>query len=217
MKPSAARKNRSPHLAATGAKLAHPAESGAPSSSLLTRTSVRACTGIRANGERCRARASTGYDFCSFHRADLKDTLQAGRVRGGQQRRYEFATREEAVADQLSLRLDSRGGIQAGLDQLLRLAFTGEASPRYLGAVVRIYATALRNLERAELEDHTLGAYPVGLVANRRFQARARATRRMVRARNQQEYEAARDAFSKLIEQAMSDLPSESPEGLAGA
>jgi hypothetical protein len=144
---------------------------------LLTGTSRGLCAGIRANGERCRARASTGHDFCSFHRSDLQGAFHAGRVRGGLQRRIGLADLDEEAAARLSLGLDSRGGIQAGLENLLRLAFLGKISPRYIAAVTRIYATALRNIERtaADSEDHTFGAYSAGLVANHRLHAEVEA------------------------------------------
>jgi hypothetical protein len=147
---------------------------------LLTSRIQRTCAGIRANGERCRARASAGYEFCSFHRGDLAEALHAGRIRGGLQRRYDVTTREADEAARLSLGLDSRGGIQAGLDNLLRLVLSGKVSPKYIAAVARIYATALRNIERADTtaEDHTFSAYVAALAANQKLQAEVDAAAR---------------------------------------
>ncbi len=177
MEPSATPRRHSDHLPPTGTEQAQPAESETPCSSLLTSKTERLCAGIRANGERCRARASALHDFCSFHRGDLQETLRAGRVRGGQQRRYEITALEEQAASLLSLGLDSRGGIQAGLDNLLRQVFLGKVAPKYIAAVTRIYATALRNIERTEAgaEDHTFNAYTAGLAANHRLRAEVEA------------------------------------------
>jgi hypothetical protein len=147
---------------------------------LLTSTSQRLCAGIRANGERCRARASSGHDFCSFHRADLRGAFHAGRVRGGLQRPYELSALEDQAALRLSVGLDSRGGIQAGLDNLLRMIFSDRISPKHIPAVARIYALALRNIERTDTtaEDHTFSAYAAALAANQMLQAEVEAAAR---------------------------------------
>ena len=221
METSSARRHTRPHLAATGAKQAHPTESGAPSSSLLTSTSVRACAGIRPNGNRCRARASAGHDFCTFHRADLQEALRAGRVLGGRQRRYvPLNDLEQKFAVHLSLGLDSRGGIQAGLDNLLRLAFIGRVSPRYISALTRIYATALRNLEKTDrdTEDHTFGAYFAGLVANHRLQLDVELAAREEKAAAERAGRDAAEAIRKLIEECETGEPGvETPGSAASA
>jgi hypothetical protein len=138
---------------------------------LLTSTSARLCAGIRADGQRCRARATAGHDFCSFHRGDLQDTFQEGRVRGGSRRRYLVTSGEEEVAVRLCLGLDSRGGIQAGLETLLRLAFFDQIDPRCIPALTRIYATALRNIDQSERNTgaEPLADYTAGLALNHRF------------------------------------------------
>jgi hypothetical protein len=184
---------------------------------LLTGTSERLCAGIRANGERCRARASAGHDFCSFHRSDLQETFHAGRVRGGLQRRYEVTALEEQEASRLSLRLDSRGGIQAGLDNLLRLIFIGKVSPKYIAAVARIYATALRNIERTntDAEDHTFAAYRAGLAANQRLQAEVEIANLERKAAAERARHLVTEAIRMLVDESDGDQPSAETPGSA--
>ncbi len=215
METSTARHNPGPILAPTGTEQAPPAESESPCSPLLTSTSQRLCAGIRANGERCRARASTGHDFCSFHRADLQRAFHAGRVRGGLQRRYELNALEEQGALQLSLGLDSRGGIQAGLDNLLRMIFSERVSPRYIAAMARIYAIALRNIEKTDTnaEDHTLSAYAAVLAANQKLQAEVAAAHSAREASARHARNAVTEALRKFVDESAEEpLPAEAPD-----
>lgn len=203
-----------PTLAPTGAEQAQPAESATPCSPLLTSASPRLCAGIRANGERCRARASSGHDFCSFHRVDLREAFHAGRVRGGLQRRFELTGLDEQAASRLSLGLDSRGGIQAGLDTLLRLVFAGKVSPKYIAAVTRIYATALRNIEHTGTgaEDHTFAAYDAALAANHRLHAEVEAAALQRQAAAERARQALTEALRRLVDESYAhELPPPSP------
>ena len=219
MKPSAAprlhpnptrlSRGARPTLPRAGTEQAQPAESDLPCSPLLTSTSPRLCAGIRANGERCRARASATHDFCSFHRGDLQEAFHAGRVRGGLQRRFELTALDEQAASRLSLGLDSRGGIQAGLDNLLRLVFAGKVSPKYIAAVTRIYATALRNIEHtgAGTEDHTFAAYPAALAANHRLHAEVEAAALERQAAAERARQMLTEALRRLVDESAGHQP----------
>lgn len=146
---------------ATSTQQAATFESEAPCSSLLTGTAERLCAGIRVNGERCRARASGGYEFCSFHRADLQETVQNGRVQGGRHRQYELNALDAENAAAISVRLDSRGGVQGVIDYVLGEFLAGKLHPRGVHAAASLLNAALRNLDHTErtVEDHTLGQY----------------------------------------------------------
>jgi hypothetical protein len=181
---------------------------------LLTGKSKRLCSGIRANGERCRARASAAHDFCSFHRSDLQETFHAGRVRGGQQRRYELTSLEENAASLLSLGLDSRGGIQAGLDNLLRQVFLGKVAPKYIAALTRIYATALRNIERTDRDtgDHTFETYAAVLASHQELNAAADSAARAREAAAARASHDAAEAIRRLFEgSAAAQPPAQAP------
>ncbi len=161
--PREANGTTNPALASTSAskQQAASSESDDPSSSLLTSTNARFCSGIRKDGERCRVRASTGYDFCAFHRPDTREAFIAGRAEGGRAGRYRVRPLEEQIGEHLALRLDSRGGIQGSIDNVLRMLVFGGISPAYANAATRLIAAVLRNLDHTnrEAEDHSLDQY----------------------------------------------------------
>ena len=106
------------------------------------------CIYVKADGERCKARAMTGSDHCFFHSPEKSTERAAARRAGGHANRA--AVLSSAAPD---ARLEDAGDVVRMIAETISQVRRGELDPRVANSVGYLAGVLLKALEAGELEE----------------------------------------------------------------
>jgi hypothetical protein len=110
----------------------------------------RQCETVKADGNRCRARALPNRPHCAFHDETTREAQSAGRRAGGRKRSRPAAT---FAADTADAGLSTVAEATKFLGRVANATAKGLLDPRVTNAVVYTVATLVNALAKSDLEE----------------------------------------------------------------
>ena len=107
-----------------------------------------ACEEIKSNGERCRAMAMAGSQYCFFHDPSVSEARKAAQRQGGQ------ANGQEVLpADLADVPLHSGKDVAAFLAETINQVRKGRVSPKIASTVGYLSSLLMKALDTTDLEE----------------------------------------------------------------
>ena len=114
----------------------------------MTHGATSRCTYVKATGERCKANAMSGSQFCFFHSPEKVSERAAARKAGG--RANKAAVLPPETPD---VRLKGAGDVVRVISETMNQVRRGEIDPRVANSIGYLAGVLLKALEADELEE----------------------------------------------------------------
>jgi transcriptional regulator with GAF, ATPase, and Fis domain len=106
------------------------------------------CEKIKSNGERCRAMAMAGSQYCFFHDPSVIEARKAAQRQGGQENGQEVLS-----ADVADVPLHSGKDVAGFLAETINQVRKGQVSPKIASTVGYLSSLLMKALDTTDLEE----------------------------------------------------------------